>query len=247
MAKTTKKKTAKKKGRRKMTAAEKKAFANRMKRARAAKAKGKTTKKKTRRKTSAKKSTAKKTVRKTTRRKSVKRKKEVAPMAKRRSRKKSSGSKKRSSRRRGGGGLFKGGNVMNSIKEAAIAVGGGIVAGMVANKVPIPNPILKASSPAILGAALLATVGKKNKIVGQMATGMMVLGGVAAIRAAFPNVPLLAGEEEIMVTPDMLGYDGDDGYDYTDDMPMSGPVDLGVNDISDMLGENEMFLTSANM
>jgi hypothetical protein len=31
---------------------------------------------------------------------------------------------------------------------------------------------------------------------------MIVMGGVAAVRAQFPNVPLLAGEEEILISPD---------------------------------------------
>ena len=130
---------------------------------------------------------------------------------------------------------------MNTVKDVGLAVGGGILAGVVANKLPIPNPKLKAAAPLIAGVAMMATIGRKNKMVAQMATGVMVLGAVALIRNLFPAVPLLAGEEEVMVSPEMLGY-VPEGIEYEgedDDLSdLSGRVDLG---------EEELYITPANV
>ncbi len=215
-----------KKKKKKWTAAEKAAFAKRMKAARK-----KTAKKTTKRKT--KKSTPKKT----TAKKQYKRK-GVPKMAKKKAKSgKSSGGKKSYRRsRKGGGGLGRAG-VVGMVKNALVAIGGGLVAGAVSNKLPIQQPLIKALSPAAAGILLILTIGKRNPLAMQLATGMLVIGGVSAIRAQFPNVPLLAGEEAVTISPDLLGQgDYDELPDYT------GVEDIGVEDIGfngDEISEEE--------
>jgi hypothetical protein len=209
MAKTRAK--AKKRKTTRWTAAKKKAFARRMKAARAAKSGKSASKPRRRKKTKSTSNTGVSMARK--RRKSVAR----------------SSSRKRGGHRGfrmgGGGGSMKSA-IMNSVKEAGVAIGGGIVAGVIANKLPISSPLIKAASPVVAGAVLMGTIGRKNKLAAQMAVGMMVLGGVAVIRSKFPQIPLLAGEEEIEynTAPPELGY-------YPDDDVMGVEELVGVEEI----------------
>jgi hypothetical protein len=221
------------KKKKKWTAAARKAFADKMKRARA-KTGGTKTK---RRKKTVKKATVRKTVSKVKRSK----RKGVPAMAKRKHHRRSSasGSKKSYRRsRKAGGGMGKAG-VINMVKNAAVAIGGGLVAGALANKLPIQQPLIKALSPALAGILLALTIGKNNPILQQLATGMIVMGGVAGVRAQFPNVPLLAGEESVMISPDLLGQDE---YDQLPDYSGMGVENIGMDDIAD-----EEFVTSANI
>ncbi len=221
------------KKKKKWTAAERKAFANKMKRARAKKGGTKTK----RHKKTMKKTTVRKTVSKVKRSK----RKGVPAMARRKHhRRNSARSAKKSYRRtrKVGGGMGKAG-VINMVKNAAVAIGGGLVAGAVSNKLPIQQPLLKALSPALAGILLALTLGKKNEIVRQLATGMVVMGGVAAIRAQFPNVPLLAGEESVTIGPDLLGQDE---YDELPDYSNMGVNEIGVDEIA-----GEEYMTAANI
>ncbi|MDD5688612.1 MAG: hypothetical protein PHE88_12360 [Elusimicrobia bacterium] len=219
------------KKKRKWTQAERDAFARRMKKARGG------TKTKRRKKKVMKKSTFTKEfpkVRKRSKRKGV------PAMAKKNRRRSLAKSSKKSYRRtrKAGGGMGKAG-VINMVKDAAVAIGGGLAAGMISNKLPIPQPMLKALSPALAGILLALTIGKRNKLVQQLATGMVVMGGVAAIRAQFPNVPLLAGEERVVVSPDLVGieYDNDgNAIDYT------GVEEIGVDEIG-----SEEYSTAADI
>lgn len=223
------------KKKRKWTQAMKDAFARRMKRARNAKKGGATTKKK--RKPVAKKS--KVSASRPAKKKVIR--KGATTMAKKKISSSSGDAKKTRRRRRSFGSG--GGGVMKHVQGAAIAIGGGVVSSMIANKLPIPNPIAKAAVPLAIGAGLIMTIGKKKPMVSQMATGMMVLGGLAMIRAAAPNIPLLAGEEEVVVTPEMLGYNDEDISGYNDE-DISGYDDedlsgLGIEDLSgpvDLMG-----------
>lgn len=212
---------------RKFTKAMKDAFVIRMKKARSA---GKPKRGKM------KKQSTKSAVKKSNRKTTVKRE---VPLARKRRSSKKGGTTKKGRRRSRSAKSFglKGKGIVGNVKNAAVAVAGGIVAGMAANKLPIPNPLLKAASPLIMGLALMATVGRKNQLVAQMATGMMVMGGVATIRAQFPNVPLLAGEDEIVITPDMLGYTP------TDDLLRGVEEFDGVEEFEG----DEAFVTAANL
>lgn len=198
----------KKKKKRTMTAKQKAALAKR---------RGTTTRKK---KAAPKKKAARKTAKTST-------KKRSAPMAKK---KKGTVKKRvRSAARRAKGFLGKAG-VGPIIQDAALAVGGGVAAGFLSNKLPIADPRIKAAAPIVGGIGLAMTVGKKNPMVKGVAQGMVILGTVALIKQFAPNVPMLAGEEDDLLLPSdydmpMLGYD-----DFEDDDLMGEPVQIGADD-----------------
>jgi hypothetical protein len=128
----------------------------------------------------------------------------VAIMAKRRKKTRSSSSFGKKAKRtysRAKRALGKYSGTMAVVKDAAIAVGGGLAAGVLANKLPISDPRIKAAAPIAAGIALAATLGRKNKMAQGFATGMVVLGAVAMLKQLAPNVPMLAGEEEMMYVP----------------------------------------------
>ena len=169
---------------------------------------------------------------------------------------------RRSSRRRSrsmGGSGMKG--IMGPISEALIAVAGGVIAGVIANKVPIKNEKLKAATPILAGLGVsFMGIKKRNPLIRNLGTGMMVLGAVALTRKMLPSVPLLAGEDEnTLMLPEYIAaqqanqvageleYMGDDD----DDLEVMGDmIDLGDDDIEDMLGDDELdevHLTPANI
>ena len=144
-------------------------------------------------------------------------------------------SKKRGrSRRRGFGGGGKAG-MMNIVKNPGVAIAGGRCAGVPPNKLPPPDPRMKAAAPLIGGLLLAMTIGRKNILAGQLAMGMLSIGGVSLIRTLFPNVPLLAGEEEGYengTEPSLLGYNPIEELQYSgygpdkDELEVSGKVDM---------------------
>lgn len=162
--------------------------------------------------------------------------KKAAPA--RRRRKSTAVGRKAPRRRRssgGGGGSIKGmKGIMGPISEAMIAVAGGILAGVVANKAPIKNEKLKAALPMLAGAGVaFMGIKKKNAMMRQLGTGMMVLGAVASVRKMFPAIPLLAGEDENnMMIP---------GYDQGQLEYQGDPTDLGYYDeeTGELLGSME--------
>lgn len=188
-----------------------------------------------------KKSAPKKAARKTAKRKTVK--KGIPIMAKRR-KARSGGGFKRKARRavsRARGLFGKSSGAMSVVKDAALAVGGGIAAGVLANKLPIADPRLKAAAPIAAGIMLAATLGRKNDMAKGFATGMVVLGAVALLKQLAPNVPMLAGEQEMMYVPQLPYNPGFDGE----------MVDLGENGDLAFMGENvelgEDYVSPANL
>ena len=154
---------------------------------------------------------------------------------KKRAARKSGGSKKSTSRtrRRSRGGGSSKGSVMRIVRTSLAGVGGGILAGTIANKVPIPNPKFRPLVP-ILGGVGLAALGMKrgNPMVSGIATGMIILGSIAAVRQYFPQVPLLAGEEDdTLFLPNNIGGDIQElGYYPDFDDGLNGVVELGDED-----------------
>lgn len=216
------------KKKRKLTAAQLAGLAKGRKKAAANRKKAKSSSKPKKRKTATaakpKRRSTKKTTRKTVSKKgasSMARKKRRAPVAKK------TRSRRRGSSRRFGGGGMKG--IVGTVKEAGVAIGGGIAAGILSNKLPVADPRIKALAPAVAGIIMAATIGRKNKLAAQMALGMITLSGVSFIRQQFPNVPLLAGEEELVYLPDMTGENIPLGQEYDDDM--SGIVNLGQDEM----------------
>ncbi len=167
-----------------------------------------------------------------------------APVAKkRRSTKRAAPKKTRRSSRRRGISAKKG--MMEMVQAAGFGVAGGIVAGMVANKLPIADPRLKAAAPIVAGLLLGTTIGKKQPIVQKIGAGMVVLGAVALLKQVAPQVPMLAGEEEYLDMPQydenqLLGYSDMDLFDDMDE-GISGKVNLGEED------EAALYVSPANM
>lgn len=192
-----------------------------------------------------KKSAPKTAARKTAKRRTVK--KGLPIMAKRRKKARSGGGGfKRKARRtvsRVRGFFGKSSGPMSVVKDAALGVGGGIAAGIIANKLPIADPRIKAAAPMLAGIALAATMGRKNDMAKGFATGMVVLGAVALLKQLAPNVPMLAGEEEMMYVPQL---------NYNPGMMGGEMVDLGQDDGElAYMGENvelgEEYVSPANM
>lgn len=155
-----------------------------------------------------KKTTARKTVRKRT----TVRKKGNPTMAKRKKRRGGFRRKARRTYKRARGFLSKQGDVMNILRDAALAVGGGVAAGIVSNQLPLPDPRLKSAAPIVAGVILATTIGRKNELVRGVANGMVVLGAVSLAKQLMPNIPMIAGEDDLLYLPDedetaLLGYD----------------------------------------
>lgn len=160
----------------------------------------------------------------------------VPSMARRHHKRKSSEggtSHRRRGRFRHGFGGGKAGGVMNIIKNTGVAIAGGLFAGVLANKLPLPDPRMKAAAPALAGLLLAMTIGRKNALAGQLAMGMLSIGGVSLIRTLAPGVPLLAGEDDDeSANPELLGYNPIQELTYSgygpdeDELEVSGKVDM---------------------
>jgi hypothetical protein len=146
--------------------------------------------------------------------------KESKPMARRKSSKAVAKTTTKRRRSSGRGNFIKGKakGMIPIVKDVAIAVGGGVAGGVLANKLPIANPKIKAALPLVAGILLASTLGQKKRIMHELGTGMAVIGAIALLKQFAPNIPMLAGEDEVILIPpgyggDMmrLGYDDDNG------------------------------------
>ncbi len=149
----------------------------------------------------------------------------VAKVAKRTRRKSSGGKRRRSC---GGGRMSVAGmtrGLMPLVRDGMIGVSGGVLAGMIANKLPLTNDKLKAVAPVIASLAVAMTIGKKRPIARQLAAGMFVVGGVAMLKKFFPQVPLLAGEDVVY-----LPYSPETGNYVVNDGMSGNYVDLGADE-----------------
>lgn len=227
------------KKKRKMSPAQKAALAKGRKALAAKRKSGGTAKRKTRKTATAKRKAAPK--RKTAARKTAKRKtvKRSNPTMARKKRKSGGGFRKKARRAAGRArGFLKAAGAKDILMEAGTAVAGGIAAGFIANKLPIADARIKAAMPIVGGMAIAATIGKKNKIARGIGTGMVVLGTVSIIKQFAPNIPMLAGEDELMLIPDYgaLPYAGEmvdlgeDEYDDESIATMGEMVDLGEDE-----------------
>jgi len=74
-----------------------------------------------------------------------------------------------------------------------LGVGGGVLAGVGANMLPIQDPRVRAIIPAIAGIAMAAFV--PNRTVKAIGVGAATIGGASMVRQFFPQVPVLAGDD----------------------------------------------------
>lgn len=147
--------------------------------------------------------------------------------------------KKRSVKRtfKGIGGRAKG--MVPMIKDVGIAVAGGVGANVLVNKLPIANPKMKAALPLVAGLLVSSVLGKKKPMFREIGHGMAVVGAIALLKQFAPNVPMLAGEDEMVYLPE--GYAGDMlqlGYDEDPDL-MGDMLQLG--------DESEEYVSPASM
>lgn len=147
--------------------------------------------------------------------------------------------KKRSVKRsvRSIGGRAKG--LVPMVKDVGIAVAGGVGANVLVNKLPIANPKLKAAIPLVAGLLVSSVLGKKKPMFKEIGHGMAVIGGIALLKQFAPNIPMLAGEDEVYYIPE--GYQGDMmqlGYDEDPDL-MGDMLQLG--------DESEEYMSPASM
>lgn len=159
--------------------------------------------KKTTRKKTVRKKVVKKTVRKkVTKRKSVPKKVVRKKVVKRKSTIKRKGpnmaKKKQQKRRKRRNPRV---NIQKTLMDGALAVAGAVGASAIANMIPGLDPRMKAGIP-ILGAVILPTM----KIVRPdtakaMSMGMLTIGAVSLVKQFAPQLPLLAGEDDLDYLP----------------------------------------------
>lgn len=186
--------------------------------------KKKTPKAKPKKRTSAKKAkTTRKKPRTTAKKKSsVKRSPAGETMAKRkRSSKKTATTKRRSSSAKPKAKL------KDVVLNVLTMLGGGVAASVAANKLPVASNKTRALIPLGIGAiAVMLGAKKKKSTAVSLGTGMMLVGGLSAIRANFPSVPLLAGEDsdvlELMGEMDLV--EGENDY-YVPQLEYAGEGD----------------------
>lgn len=231
----TKKKAAPKK-KRTMSAAQKRALAKG--RAALAKKRKATTKRKpaAKKKTAAKKPAAKrKTVAKkaatkktTTKRKTTVKKSTAGGNSMAKKKRKTSVKRAASSAGRKAGAFLRGSNATGMLKNAGLAIAGGVGAGMLVSKVPIADKRVKSALPIVAGIVLNGTLGKRNKLVSGVAEGMVILGAVSLFKSLAPNVPFLAGDDPQYFIPAGYPWTPPGAPALPDETGMTGePVRIG--------------------
>lgn len=150
-----------------------------------------------------------------------------------RRKRRSSGTRKRSvaSAKRSAGAFVRKSNAVGMMKEAALAIAGGTVAGLLVNKLPVKDARIKAAIPIAAGIALSGTMGQKNKMIAGVAQGMVILGSVGLFKSLAPNVPFLAGEAAVPYIPYGVPYSPDQLSSMT-------PEQVGYMGENVSLGEN---------
>lgn len=129
----------------------------------------------------------------------------VAPNAKRTSTGGGIVNKKKNYGKRAGSFIRKAG-AMEALKQASLAIAGGIASSMVINKIPIGDDRIKSMIPIAGGLLMAGTIGQENEILSGIANGMMVIGTISLFKKLAPNVPMLAGERVYYLPADTRGY-----------------------------------------
>lgn len=179
-------------------------------------------KKVVRKKVSRKKPTVKKAVRKTVkkavRKKTVKKKRVYkSPKPKRKG---SSVAKKKTSKKKSYSRRNPTKGITDKIMEAGAVAGGAIGAGLAANQIPVGDPRMKAAAVMAIGVFLSTLKPMRGKMAQMLSMGIVSAGALSLFKQFAPNLPLLAGENDMYYLPDsdenaMLGaYDDTDPDEY---------------------------------
>lgn len=113
-------------------------------------------------------------------------------------------------------------NFQEILISGAAAAGGGVLSGILADKIPMPNPKMKPLIPIAGGLLLGSTAMGKGKIGKAVAIGMVAAGALAFAKNSL-NLPVLAGDGENYEyyggDDELIDYDDADlmGYDVDDD------------------------------
>lgn len=185
-------------------------------------------------------------------------KKGVKKVAKKKGRKRTY---KRKRRRRSGnpgnpGGKLK---IQDILMRAALGAAGGIGGSLIAQKVPVKDPRIKAAIPLIAAVGLSMTPLMKQKMMQPLVIGLATVGTMSLIRQFVPNIPLLAGEDEVYLPEyeqDLLGYDEDDLdaliegeddlEDIEEDIESMGVSEEFEGDSVDVMGQDDVWITNAD-
>jgi hypothetical protein len=160
--------------------------------------------------------------------KKIKRKKSSTSGVKSMARKKSSGGSKVASVGRKAGSFIRGAGTAGMLRNAGLALAGGIASGFLVNKFPVKDARIKAALPIIGGIVLSGTLGKRNNTVKGVAEGMVMLGAVSLFKQLAPGIPFLAGEQQYFIPA---------GIPYIPGGQLPAPADQSTSDLG-FMGEN---------
>jgi hypothetical protein len=141
--------------------------------------------------------------------------------------KRSSGGSRVASVGRKAGTFIRDAGTGGMLRNAGLALAGGIASGFLVNKFPVKDARIKAALPIIGGIVLSGTLGKRNKMLKGVAEGMVLLGAVSMFKQLAPNVPFLAGEQQYYIPA---------GIPYNPAI-LNAPADQSTSDLG-FMGEN---------
>lgn len=138
--------------------------------------------------------------------------------------------------------------MQDTLMKGGGVVAGAVGAGVMANYVPIKDPRIKAIMPIVAGLLLSNVKMFKGKMGQAMTLGMVAAGGLAIVKQFAPQVPVLAGEADLVdyLTPEeqeaaMLGYYPEDEEDDENYLGASieDDVDGALEGESEEIGDDE--------
>lgn len=163
--------------------------------------------------------------------------------------KKKKSTKKSYSRRNPGKGIA------DKLMEGAAVAGGAIGAGLAANQIPVQDPRMKAAAVMAVGIFLSTLKPMRAKLPQMVSMGITAAGALSLFKQFAPNLPVMAGENDMYYLPDtdenaMLGvyddtepdeYLGQNAYDEDDEFD-----DVLDGESVDIAGEDEDWVNTQN-
>ena len=144
--------------------------------------------------------------------------------------------------------------ITDKIMEAGAVAGGAIGAGLAANQIPVGDPRMKAAAVMAIGVFLSTLKPMRGKMAQMLSMGIVSAGALSLFKQFAPNLPLLAGENDMYYLPDsdenaMLGayddtdpdeYLGQNAYDEDDEF-----ADVLDGESVDIAGEDDWVTTQS--
>lgn len=138
------------------------------------------------------------------------------------------------------GSFIRGADTGGMLRNAALALVGGVASGFLVNKFPVKDARVKAALPIIGGIVLSGTIGKGNRIARGVAEGMVMLGAVSLFKQLAPGVPFLAGEQQYYI-PAGIPYIPGNGNGMMLPSPAEQQPELGFMGENVQLGIDEYY------